>query len=64
MPDAWEARYGLDPLDPADAALDPDGDGFPNLREFRLGRDPRAPAVASATPLVFISSPAFRRAAP
>ncbi len=64
MPDAWEVQYALDPLDPADAALDPDGDGFTNLREFRLGRDPRAAAATSSTPLVFISSPTFRGAAP
>lgn len=40
MPDGWEALHGLDPLDPSDAALDPDGDGRTNLAEFRDGTDP------------------------
>ena len=40
MPDWWESLYGLDPLDPSDAALDADGDGLTNLEEFRLGTDP------------------------
>ena len=31
MPDAWERANGLDPADPADALLDPDGDGHDNL---------------------------------
>ncbi len=35
--DAVERRYGLDPLDPADAALDLDVDGFSNESEFRAG---------------------------
>lgn len=34
MPDAWEALHGLDALDPADARLDPDGDGINNLGEY------------------------------
>ncbi len=33
MPDAWERRFGLDPLDPADAVLDADGDGRTNAEE-------------------------------
>jgi hypothetical protein len=41
MPDAWEVAHGLDPLDPADARLDPDGDGLTNLEEYRHGTDPR-----------------------
>ena len=28
MPDGWEAKYGLDPLDSADALLDSDNDSF------------------------------------
>src|SRR5690606_13215023 len=31
MPDAWEEKHGLDPDSPADADLDPDGDGLSNL---------------------------------
>lgn len=44
MPDTWEERYGLNPLNPDDAHLDPDGDGFTNLEEFLAGTDPRDPA--------------------
>ena len=33
MPDTCEVDNGLDPLDPADAILDPDGDGRTNLQE-------------------------------
>jgi hypothetical protein len=28
MPDGWELKYSLDPLDPADALIDSDNDGF------------------------------------
>lgn len=35
LPDGWEAGNGLDPLDPDDAALDPDGDGLTSLQEYR-----------------------------
>lgn len=41
MPDDWEKTYGLNPADPLDAALDPDGDGFSNLDEYLNGTDPR-----------------------
>ncbi|HEY6101217.1 MAG TPA: cytochrome c3 family protein, partial [Anaeromyxobacter sp.] len=40
MPDWWEIAHGLDPFNPADAFLDPDGDGLTNLDEYRLGTDP------------------------
>jgi len=40
MPDAWELLYSLDPLDPSDAALDTDGDGYTNLEEYQAGTDP------------------------
>lgn len=40
MPDGWEAEHGLDPLDPADAALDADGDGLTNFQEYQLDTDP------------------------
>jgi cell division septation protein DedD len=43
MPDAWEARYGLQPGDANDASLDSDGDGVINLDEYRYGLDPRNP---------------------
>lgn len=34
IPDAYEEANGLDPKDPADADLDPDGDGKTNLEEY------------------------------
>ncbi|MEI6154381.1 MAG: hypothetical protein WCQ90_09880, partial [Deltaproteobacteria bacterium] len=40
MPDDWEVRYGLNPNDPSDAALDKDNDGLTNLQEYTLGTDP------------------------
>jgi len=41
MPDAWEGKYGLNSLDPADAALDGDADGLTNLQEYTFGTDPQ-----------------------
>ncbi len=41
--DGWEVRYGLNPLSEPTARethLDPDGDGLPNLAEFRNGTNP------------------------
>lgn len=40
MSDGWEVSYGLDPLSPADAELDPDGDGLINREESVSGSDP------------------------
>ena len=40
MPDFWEEAKGLNPLDPADAGKDSDGDGLTNLQEYGLGTDP------------------------
>ena len=36
----WELQYGLDPLDPSDAALDNDSDGLTNLLEFQYLTNP------------------------
>ena len=41
MPDEWERRYGLNPLDPSDGNLDKDHDGYLNTEEFLNGTDPR-----------------------
>jgi hypothetical protein len=44
MPDWYERQFTfLDPNNPADAALDQDGDGLTNLREFQLGTAPDNP---------------------
>lgn len=43
MPDDWELIYGLNPLDPSDAALDPDGDMLTNLEEFSNSTNPLEP---------------------
>ena len=40
MPDAWEQEFGLNPADPSDAGLDPDGDLFANCEEWRAGTSP------------------------
>lgn len=49
MPDNFEARHcpELDPTDPSDAFLNPDGDSFDNLEEFLRGGDPLDPASPS-----------------
>lgn len=41
LPNDWEKKYGLNPEDPKDAALDADGDGFTNLEEFEAGTHPK-----------------------
>ena len=41
IPEAWEDQFGLDKNDPADAALDADGDGQSNLAEYLAGTNPR-----------------------
>ena len=38
--------FDLDPLNPADAGNDPDGDGFTNLQEFQAGTSPTNSASA------------------
>lgn len=40
LPDQWEVSFGLNPLDPSDAAQDSDGDHWINLLEYRFGRRP------------------------
>jgi hypothetical protein len=38
--DDWEAQFGLDPNNPADALRDDDNDGLTNLQEFQLRTNP------------------------
>lgn len=40
LPDAWERKFGLDPGNGADAALDGDDDLLTNLQEFAAGTNP------------------------
>ncbi|NMH65501.1 PQQ-binding-like beta-propeller repeat protein [Shewanella salipaludis] len=40
MFDWWELRFGLDPEDAADAALDSDADDLTNLEEYNAGTQP------------------------
>lgn len=45
MHNSWETVYGLALGDPADAALDKDGDGFSNIAEYQAGSDPNNGAI-------------------
>ncbi len=40
IPDAWEAKYGLNPKDPDDASKDLSGDGYTNIEKYLNGLDP------------------------
>ncbi len=40
IPDDWETQWGLNPLDPGDAAKDPNGNGLSNLLEYQSALDP------------------------
>ncbi|MDX1763046.1 MAG: S8 family serine peptidase [bacterium] len=42
IPDLFETAHGLDPVDPADAMMDGDGDGLSNLEEYLIGTLPDA----------------------
>jgi plastocyanin len=41
IPDVWETKFGLDPLDPSDAEQDHEGDGADTLTEYQTGTNPR-----------------------
>lgn len=41
MRDPWETMFQLDPTNPADAGLDADNDGRPNVEEFEARSHPR-----------------------
>ena len=62
MPDDYELANGLNPNDPADAALDPDGDDLTNLDEFTNGTNPQladsdADGLADGEELVLGTNP-------
>lgn len=53
MPDSWESEYNLNPLNPDDAHMDPDGDGLTNLIEFQGGTNPTCAETSGGwTPVV------------
>lgn len=54
MPDDWEILHGLDPLDPSDASLDPDGDDLSNLTEYQMDSDPNVYTSPSPFPLLIV----------
>ncbi len=51
MPDDWETKYGLNPNDPSDAALDCNGNGVTNLDEYKGNFDP-----CDSTPPTLVST--------
>ncbi|GLQ33341.1 beta strand repeat-containing protein [Litoribrevibacter albus] len=65
LPDAIEEQFGLNPLDPADASLDLDGDSLTNLEEYTacallqdeqcasLNVDSVAPVISFDSPVTF-----------
>lgn len=54
MSDAWEKEHGLNPTDPADAVGDLNANGYTNIEEFLLRRDPRAPDSEVESPRTFV----------
>ena len=52
MPDAWEIKYGFNPLDPSDAAKDANGNGISNLQEYLNGANPLATQTSVQVPAV------------
>ncbi|OHB69328.1 MAG: hypothetical protein A2W23_03740 [Planctomycetes bacterium RBG_16_43_13] len=56
MSDSWEVPYGLNPVNPADAGLDGDTDGFTNLEEFIGETDPWNPLDVPVSLTVFDGS--------
>ena len=69
MPDAWESLHGFNARQPADGALDSDGDGALNRQEYVADTDPtnkasclRLVAISADGPVtIFFPSAASRR---
>jgi hypothetical protein len=55
MPNGWELRYGLNPIDPGDAHACIVCDGTDNLTKYLQGRDPTKEAVADTDGHVSLS---------
>jgi hypothetical protein len=56
IPDGWEILHGLDPLNPADALADPNGNDLTNLEEYQNGNDPHLDAFGGLKPLISVIS--------
>ena len=60
LPDAWELKHDLDPMQPGDATHDRDHDGATGLAEFLAGTDPTdEESVLRAGPLTRTSPTSF-----
>ncbi len=59
-PDDWELTHGLNPNNPADGALDPDGDLLTNQQEFHNGSDP-AVFTGGTLSLSIVTTDAFEK---
>jgi len=61
LPDSWESANRLNQNDPADAALDADGDGQSNRAEYVAGTNPQSAAdVLRATVTSMAGTPVIR----
>jgi hypothetical protein len=54
MPNGWELRYGLNPIDSADAHTCMVCDGTDNLTKYLQGRDPTKAAVPDTSGAVHL----------
>lgn len=64
MDDAWETANGLNPADPNDDLLDPDGDGWLNGQEFAGGTDPQVVNSKPGKVVAYFSNTSYVDAAP
>jgi RHS repeat-associated protein len=52
LPNRWEVQNGLDPHNPSDALLDPDGDGYTILDSYNLWDNLSSDAALPETPII------------
>lgn len=57
IPDDWEIKNGLNPLDKVDADEDSDGDGYKNVDEFTKGSNPTDASSRPEEPPVVVEPP-------